>query len=505
MSKHIVLYNSAQSGSEKRFDIYLGLLSIAAIPYQEGYEIRYINHSDDNSFEKLIDNSKEALCVCLGVMTGNQIIDALKVCKAIKEKYPKIPIIWGGWHISILPEQTMECPYIDIGVLGQGQRTFVELVHALEKKMPLKKIKGIIFKKNGKLVKTLPRKIENINEFPPIPYEILSENQLIRPVDEISSRVIDYFTSQGCPHRCTFCADPLVYQHMSSMLTPERVVTDIEKFVKKYNVNGVVITDTNFFVNPKRVKAIGELLLKNNIKISWGSVNGRTEHLLRLPDKTWNLLKKINFSSFLIGAESGLDTTLNFIQKDATVKQTLQLTKKCKEYGFKIYYSFMFGLPPNPESKDSYKKQMKNEWNGLLDITDKILSISKNHMFYFLIYTPYPGTALYALCKKNGFKEPKNLKGWGEFAHHTTNTPWVTKKYEILIDQLNVLFIPFLTENFYGKLNKYGTIGKLAKLAFAPIHGLVLLRWKIKFFSFPIEYYMLKYSKKWGRKLILKI
>jgi len=501
IKKHIVLYNPQQEEGKTKIDISLALLSIAAIPYEEGYKIHYVNNSDSNALEKAIDYSRGSLCVAFSVMTGYQIKDALKVSRAIKNKYPEVKIVWGGWHPSILPEQTIQNELIDLIAVGQGQRTFAELVRALDKNQPLEKVKGILYKQDGKIKKTEPRTFEDINNFPPLPYGLIDGKGFIRNVDEVATRIIDYFTSQGCPHRCRFCADPLVYKHRTTMLKPERIITDIEHLINDYGINGVICTDTNFFIDEKRVREICKSLIENGIKISWGSMNGRTEHLLRLSDDTWKLLKECNFSSFLVGAESGSDESLRFIQKDATVKDTLELAKKCKQYGFKAYYSFMLGLPPNPDLMEPYSLQIKKDWKALIKITKDILSISKDNMFYFLIYTPYPGTAFYELCKKNGLKEPGSLEQWGDFTLDRVKTPWMPREYVSLLEQMNMLFIPFLTGSIYVKLGKYGLLGKAVKIAFLPLHGLVMLRWKFEFFSLPVEYKLMKLARKIARKI----
>ena len=100
-------------------------------------------------------------------------------------------------------------------------------------------------------------------------------------------------------------------------------------------------------------------MVKENLNLKWGSVNGRTDVLLGFKDETWELLKKSNFHSFLIGAESGIQEELDAINKDATVEQTIEFTKKCKKYGFKIYFSFIFGMPIIDSTKKKDFEQLK--------------------------------------------------------------------------------------------------------------------------------------------------
>lgn len=505
MKKHIVLYNPRPSKEETQTDVSLALLSVASIPYSQGYPIKYVNSSNKNAREKVMQLSESALCIGFTVMTGYQVKDAIDMTRKIKAKYPEAVIIWGGWHPSILPEQTIKDKNIDIVVIGQGQRTFAEIVEALNNGKPLNCIKGIIYKEGGNIIKTEQRPFEDINNFPPLPYEIVeSEQELFANSETPGERVIFYYTSQGCPHRCKFCADPLVYKHRITMLSAERVVADIERFVKKYNITGVHCVDTNFWVSEKRIQDICHLLLDKGINIKWVGLNGRTNHLLKMSDKTWGLLKKTNLTSILVGAESGSEDTMKYLQKDATVRDTIELTKKCKQYGVKIRYSFLLGLPPNPDSKEPYSKQIKNEWNALVKFIDETLAITKENAFNPNVYTPYPGTAFDEICRKNGYKEPETLDGWANYTLDKGGFTWLPKKYISLMSQVRFLYLPFLTGEVYKKFNKYGPAGKFARFFLPIMHAIIIFRWKTKFYSFPIEYYIFKNSKQFARKCILK-
>ncbi|MFH1332017.1 MAG: radical SAM protein [archaeon] len=492
--KRVVLYNPDPKIGEGKIDISLALLSVAALPDKNGYDVKIVNHSEKDHMQKLMEHCKDALCIGITMMTGNQIKGALEAAKMAKEM--NIKVVVGGWHPSIMPEQTLKNEHIDIAIRGQGQRAFYEVLEALSKNKPLKDIAGISYKVKGEIIHNPERTVEDLNNFPPLPYHLLEKERVTRNVVEIATRTVDYFTTQGCPHRCGFCADPIVYKRRWSALKPERVIEDLKKIVKEYNANGIVLTDTNFFVNEQRVKEICKMMIKEGIKVKVGSVNGRTETLLRYDDETWKLLKQSGFDSFLIGAESGLQEDLDTIKKDATVEDTIELTKRCKKYGFKIYFSFFIGLPPEPEKLPEYPRKVKREMKALVELIDKILKIEKEHVYYLLIYTPYPGSPLYEVSKKIGFKEPEKLEGWIDFEHDTSNTPWIPQQYTKFIDQLNILYMPLLTENVYKKLPSYGAVGTISKPAVRILHKIIQYRWNKRKFSIPIEYYMLKNVKK---------
>ncbi len=115
------------------------------------------------------------------------------------------------------------------------------------------------------------------------------------------------------------------------------------------------------------------------------------------------------------------------------------MAKRCKKYGFKVYFSFMIGLPFIPQEGRTNEMMVKKEFNALVEILDKIISIEKGTMFYLSVYTPYPGSPLYENAKKLGFKEPKSLEEWGDFTFDKAKGPWIPKKYVGLIKQIEEL------------------------------------------------------------------
>jgi radical SAM superfamily enzyme YgiQ (UPF0313 family) len=85
-------------------------------------------------------------------------------------------VVWGGIHASLLPQQTAENPYIDIVVVGEGEETFEELVHAIEANKPLSSVAGIYYKQDGKIQWSLPRSFVNLDAEPPLSYHLVDIN-----------------------------------------------------------------------------------------------------------------------------------------------------------------------------------------------------------------------------------------------------------------------------------------------------------------------------------------
>src|SRR3989344_254800 len=134
MKKKIVLFQHFVFSEERMyFNIPLALLGISRILDKEEYEIKIITPLTHKDYvEAVVSEAKDAICFGASVITGQAVNNSLKVSKALKAKYPELPIIWGGWHPSILPVETIKNENVDIVVKGQGERTFAELVHASE-------------------------------------------------------------------------------------------------------------------------------------------------------------------------------------------------------------------------------------------------------------------------------------------------------------------------------------------------------------------------------------
>ncbi|MEM4268203.1 MAG: radical SAM protein [Candidatus Woesearchaeota archaeon] len=480
--KKIVLFSPKPS----EFTFYggapLSLLGLARfLAYEKDFKIKIIKATPKFDYMKeLIKESEDAVCVGISSMTGYQIKEALIASKEIKSKYPYIPIIWGGWHSTILPLETLKDPNVDIVVIGQGERAFNELVKAIVNKKSLLGVKGVWFKKNGAIIKNPYRDFEDINNFPPLPYNIIDDIEDCIKHTELGTRTLNYISSIGCPFRCAFCAEKMISNRRWFGLQPERVVNEIEKLIKDYNINGLYISDSNFFVDKKRVEEICKGIIERGIKIRIGRVNGRPDQLSKFDDKLWSLLKKAGFYSILIGAETHSQEILEVIHKDTTIKDTLNLMRVCDKYDIKLTYSFMIGLPL-PGGIERSKNFVKEDFRKTVEFINFINKNSKNYSILLFIYTPYPGTELFEMSRKYGVQVPDDLYSWSKFNLHNQNTPWVPKKYISLINQLSISILPYLPRkredrHIYAKI----------------LHHIATIRMKTYFFGLPIEYFLMK-------------
>jgi len=151
-----------------------------------------------------------------------------------------------------------------------------------------------------------------------------------------------------------------------------------------------------------------------------GNANGRTDQLVRFKRETWQLMWDSGLQCILTGAETYDDGILEIINKKATIEDTIRLTYIANEYGVKIKFSFMIGLPIA-----NRQVSMDDEFENMIDFIIIFTKLITRTTFYFLIHT-ISSTPLYRKSIELGYKSPNSLEAWGGFLEglNHASTPW---------------------------------------------------------------------------------
>ncbi|NQU74351.1 MAG: B12-binding domain-containing radical SAM protein [Candidatus Omnitrophica bacterium] len=503
MNNKVVLFHGKPSVFDKRTKAApLALLCVSSFLVKNGFAVKIITDSlCDNYIDEAVKECKDSICLGITAMTGNQITEGLKLSSLIKARYPDLPVIWGGWHASIMPESTLRDPNVDIIVVGQGERKFYEVVKTLldSNRNNLRKIPGVSFKENGQLIMNNEFAIEDMGNFPPVPYDIIDLEKCFSKT-EYGDRTISYISSYGCPYRCSFCIEPIVNKRKWVSLPAQRVIDEWGYLYKRYAIDSIAVYDNNFFVNKQRVVDICEGLIKRNIKIRWGNVNGRIPQLVKYEKEIWALMERAGLSMVLTGSESGEQEVLDLIHKDAKVEDIYEFTKLCNKYHIKILFSYMLGIPWSDNAEFNAKK-VDYELNSLLGQVNELLKISKKNRFMVYAYTPFPGSEMFEMAKKHGFEEPKMLREWGDmiyspediFQTASYKRGWLTKKQFYLITMLEQYIFgmmdldarDWIAKNFNNRLFRL-----FFKAVFTIGYFLARIRLRLKLFGFPMDYWV---------------
>lgn len=446
----------------------LGLMALSSCLKQAGYTVKIVDAGkEENAEDEALKHSKDAIFFGITTKTGSSIHRALSMAKKVKES-ANIPIVWGGPHVSLLADQTIRNPYVDIVCRGQGEETVVELAGAIKNKLPLSGIKGITFKEGDKVVSTPDRPMADINKFPMLDYDAVDVKKYI---DDTGG--VQYLTSRGCPHRCKFCSIKSFYGHAYLKYSPERVASEVEHLVKRFGEKHMGFMDDNFFVDKRRVVEICRLLKERNLDIKWNTMC-RCDYFARFDNEFLKTIKDAGCNSIIFGGESGSPDILKAIAKDITTQDILESGKKCKEFGIHAWFSFVAGFP-HETVEDLYKT---------IDVMDELCKIDPSVELQLFSFVPLPETELLEESVRLGLKRPETLEDWGEFRFQEHINPWLSEKHKRMIKTLNFL-VDFL---FMSEERKRTRFHGWQKLAYKMLLKDAEMRWKNRFFEMPYEW-----------------
>lgn len=455
--KKVILYNPISVF----FDMPLALLAIGSTLDLKKYEVIII----DSRIEKTpLDCIKQHLndAICFGVtsLTGKPILDALKITRAVKSLNKNLPVIWGGWHTSLFPVKTLEDEqFIDITVFGQGEQTFKELITHIDEGSSIKDIKGICYRdKNNEIIKNPPRAMYPMDDYADINYDLIDVEKYF---EKKGKRQLDYISSTGCFFRCSFCADPYVFNRKWTAISPEKMVDKLEGLYKKYQFNDLNLQDETYFTYKKRVIEIAELIIVKNLKFTWAATM-RADQGVRMTDHDFLTCKKSGLRRLLIGVESGSQEMMDWLKKDIKLEHVFTCAERCKKLNIAVQFPFIVGFPN--ESDASIK--------STVEVAHILNSMSKNFSTPIFYFKPYPGTKITEDVVKNGYELPGTLEEWATFDYVNSIGPWVSTEKYIFFERFK-----FYLKVAYSRQS----------LLFYPLQKIAHWRCKKRAFSFPFE------------------
>jgi len=340
----IALVVPEQKIMTKDLEIPLGLLYLGASLKKAGYvPVVYDLMTGKMSEEELLSKLEGIKIVGLSFGTDNRF-DGFALCDKIKEKFPSITLIVGGWHVNSAPLDTMEnIKSIDIISLNEGEITIVELVKAIKNGITIQNVKGIYYRDDGEIVSTGARPfIKDLDDLPFPDRSLINfkdYNQKLPHKNNIPSTSI--MTSRGCPYKCVYCSTARHWGHMTRFRSVKNVVDEIEHLVNDYGFQGIEFRDDTFTLSKKRVHEICNEILKRKLDIVWWCETRANT----LDEETIILMKRAGCYYMAMAIESANQKTLEVIRKAITVKQALTVVKLMNKHGLKLKVFFMFGLP----------------------------------------------------------------------------------------------------------------------------------------------------------------
>lgn len=419
----------------------LGLGYIAASLEQAGYDVEIIDLNVHRiSVKKLRKRVTDSEIVGItGMITEYRTL--LQLVDVVKSAAPAVKVVLGGPLATALPEKLLQDSAADLIVLGEGEKTIVELVSAIESGSDYGGIKGITFRADGQV--KLTGSVEPIADLDAIPFparHLLDMKRYIK--DHFQSfgikiagfgkiRSTNLVSSRGCPYSCTFCFKDM-WGHKWRGRSPENIIREMEQLHDTCNINGFFFNDDTFVLDSERVMEFCRQLIARKLKIVWycnGRVNLMTKEML-------TAMYEAGCRGIAYGIESGNQRILDSMKKNETLDQVRQVVAWTKTAGIHVTGYFMLGMLG--ETRATIRETM---------VFARELGLDYHG---FSLTTPIPGTELYDSSLEAGLISG-DMTDLGEWSLHTNANLTRDCSDDELVDFANEAFREFYLKKRFGK------------------------------------------------------
>jgi anaerobic magnesium-protoporphyrin IX monomethyl ester cyclase len=469
MRRHrIVLYNPRAPF----FTMPLAVLAVGSALDRSKYEVVVVDgRVEADPVRRVLAETETATCLGISVLTGLPIRDALNVTEAVRLARPHCRIVWGGWHPSLFPIDTLREAGVDAVVIGQGEETFAQIVERFAAGESARDVAGCVAcheaarpqgpgirPQSDDICLNPPRATRDINAFPAHDFGLIDVERFFALKHQ---RQLDYVTSQGCRFRCTFCADPTVFGRAWFGLEPARIGDELDALWKRYAFTDVGFQDETFFTHGGRVAAIAEEILRRDLSFSWMATM-RADQGARLDEAVLSACRSAGLRRVMVGIESGSQDMLDWMKKDITLNQVFVTAEKCRRHGVGVLFNLIVGFPDEPASSVA----------ATLAVAKQLRAFGPEFQVALFHYRPYPGTPITDDLARRGQPLPRTLAEWAAIEDRAASSPWVDRRKAMLIERFG----------FYQRIG-WARPSPLR----APIQAIARWRCRGDRYAFPIE------------------
>lgn len=355
----------------------LGLCYLAAVLRQEGHDVHIVDLEVEP--ERELEFRQYDL---VGISSDTpRYRRALGIAKRAKEA--GLPVVMGGYHVTFLDEEALSTGAVDYVVRGEGEYVLSDLVDSLEHDRDLSRIRGLSFMVGGRYQRNPDAPF--INDLDALPFPARDLLPMDRYITLSDGRPLtSLITSRGCPFNCSFCSVSRFSGRKWRTRSLDSILDEIQYLKSTYGFETFSFVDDNFTLNPRRVIEFTEELKARNLNINWWCLS-RVDTIVKNEEMV-KRMAETGAKTVFLGLESGSQEVLDNYGKKITLWQQRRAIEILKRYKIRVWGSFIIGNLR--ETKEMIKKT--------IDFARKF----KLHISQFSILTPYPGTALFDLLRR---------------------------------------------------------------------------------------------------------
>ncbi len=381
---------------ERGYNPPLGLLYLAAqLERAGGHEVAVLDAQvEELSYpqfrEAIVRHGPDVVGITAMTFT---LIDVLQTARLVKELDPAIPVVLGGPHVHLYPNETIARPEVDYLVLGEGEAIFQQLVDNLHRPEELEHVRGLVFRRNGQVVNTGPPDLRDDLDAIPFPARHMTPYHKYSSLMAKRSPITTMFTSRGCPYQCIFCDRPHLGKRFRAR-SATNVVDEMEACLE-LGIHEFLIYDDTFTIQRQRVLDICREIRRRKLDVGWdvrARVNTVDAELLRHMAAAG--CERIHY-----GVEAGTDRMMKVLRKGIPVEQARRAFRDTKAAGIGTLAYFIIGSPTETREDIAATMRLAREL--------------RPDYVHITIMTPFPGTQLYFRGLEQGLIE---RDVWREFA-----------------------------------------------------------------------------------------
>jgi len=292
------------------------------------------------------------------------------VCEA-KRHRPSLITLMGGPHVSFSAERTLnDFPGIDLIVAGEGERTIAELMTEGLNPEKWGEIRGLVFRRNGRVVINEPQPFIDDLDTLPLPARHLLPLSRYQAL----GYSISIITSRGCPYSCIFCQGRRMVGNKVRLRSPQLVVDEIEEILS-YGIDRINVADDLFVSSRGKVKEVCDEIIRRGLRFGWSAF----ARVNTVDLESLKLMREAGCDSVSFGVETGNPEMLKLIRKGISLDQVRHAVSLCREAGIIAHTSFIVGLPGET-------------CETLRETGEFAASLGSLYGYHFL--APFPGTTV---------------------------------------------------------------------------------------------------------------
>jgi anaerobic magnesium-protoporphyrin IX monomethyl ester cyclase len=334
----------------------LGLLSIGGALLEDGHLVTLLD-AEVHHWSIAETAERAAARTPDVIMTGHAGSTpahpvTMTMCRALKERLPPVPIIYGGIFPTYHGEEVLrDEDAIDVIVRGEGERTAVLLCRALAEKSGLSRVPGLIYRANGRAMATSPAvMIADLDEYR-VGWELIEDWDVYQCWGVGRSAIVQL--SRGCPHQCTYCGQR-GYWTKWRYRNPERLAAEIAWLHREKGVNFVDLADENPTSSKRIFERFLRALIAKNVPVKL-LATVRAPDIVRDAD-ILHLYKRAGFECFLMGMETTDAETMRKIRKGSTTREDLEAVRLLRLHGILSMVGHVVGFE---------QERFRDYWNAL--------------------------------------------------------------------------------------------------------------------------------------------